>query len=235
MVCEIQELFEDLLIPLGQRQESDFVFSRSNLPEPPERVRAEALAATWGWHIYSMPIVCVDFFGERPAFQALALLLLAKVFHPGPSRVLLELADPGSATGVPVDRLILDYCYDPHRIPGYARAPDRFSYSPEKVGRHPWLGTCLNPSDYPQLALGDPEAPFGDMEGFGKIDCAVGFGHDYGNVLLAEMLLNLGSPMNETTEVALEGEMGCRGVGPDSTEMRFFLPGHLFYARSEAP
>ena len=58
-------------------------------------------------------------------------------------------------------------------------------------------------------------------------DTVIGFGNDDASVLLAELLLQLGSTENETDEVVLEGEGSFRGVGIHSAEVAFWLPGSL--------
>jgi hypothetical protein len=63
-------------------------------------------------------------------------------------------------------------------------------------------------------------------------DTVIGFGNDVGSVKLAELLLRLGSPRNETNEVVLEGEGGFRGVGRFSAEGSFHLPGSFAWPPS---
>ncbi len=229
MTCDLQELFGPLVRALPRTENDEMTISRENLPEPPSSLQAGVLTVTWGWHFYSSPIARVDFSGYRQALQALGLLVLAKVFHHSSPRVTVELARPKSPSGKILKRLILDYSYDPERIPGYARMPDRFSYVPERLGVHPWSQTALAVYDLPRLDLGDPERPLCSLGDYADAEEATGFGDDYGNVLMGELLLNLGNPLNEGNEVGLEGELGCRGVGAGSAEMRFFLPGHVFY------
>ena len=229
MTCDLQKLFRTLSSSLPKTEDDEFVLCQSNLPRPPAHLHTDALAATWDWHFYSMPVARVDFFARNETFRALGLLVLAKVFHPDPPRVTIHLAKPGSSGRAPLKRLVLDYSYNPSHIPGYARAPDRFSYIPETPAVHPWSNTTLAVADLPQLVLGDPEHPAYEMKDVVETEAATGFGHDHGNVLIGELLLNLGNSLNEETEVALEGEMGCRGVGAGSAEIRFFVPGHVFY------
>jgi hypothetical protein len=58
-------------------------------------------------------------------------------------------------------------------------------------------------------------------------DTVMGFGNDDASVRLADLLLKLGSPRNETNEVVLEGEGGFRGVGVHSAKASFYLPGSM--------
>ncbi len=98
---------------------------------------------------------------------------------------------------------------------------------------HPWTYMDMRHYDLPLLSLGHPDSVVADLESFLKNETGAGFGTVEGNALLGELLLNLGLPYSDTDEVALEGELGARGVAPGSAEMRFFLPGHVFYDEPE--
>ena len=55
----------------------------------------------------------------------------------------------------------------------------------------------------------------------------MGFGSDEKNVRVAELLLNISRLDNTTDEYELESEMGFRGVGFGSAEVRLWLPGSV--------
>jgi hypothetical protein len=58
-------------------------------------------------------------------------------------------------------------------------------------------------------------------------DTIVGFGSALGTARLAELLLDIGSPLSSGDEYRLEGENGFLGVAPLSAEVAFWLPGSI--------
>jgi hypothetical protein len=54
---------------------------------------------------------------------------------------------------------------------------------------------------------------------------------------LADLLLNAGCSWNSVREYSLEGDAGCRGVGPMSAELWVFLPGShgWFFSGEDVP
>lgn len=234
MICELQKYFGEVASSLPNEDDQEFILSRSNLPKPPEQLRTDELTATWGWHFYEMPIARADFFARKATLRALGVLIMARLFRSTSYPTEIVLGKSTSSSRTPLRSLVLDYCYDPESISGYARKPDRFCYIPEKTQRCPWAHISLPYRDYPRLVLGNPESPTSTFDDFSNANVATGFGHDYGNALIGELLLNLGSALNGESEVVLESAEGHGGVGPGSAEIRFFMPGHVFYDEPEA-
>ncbi len=61
-----------------------------------------------------------------------------------------------------------------------------------------------------------------DRDARDTVRCA---GSDYGSVLFATLLLNLGRTAETTREMVVEGEYGYGGVGRGSAEITLWLPG----------
>jgi hypothetical protein len=102
--------------------------------------------------------------------------------------------------------------------------PLKFVFSPEKVETHPWARQNLNDLfSLPRFTLTNLKEFVVTDEQWAARDTVLGFGNDDASVRLAALLLNFGSPENETSEVALEGEGGFRGVGVRSADGGGFL------------
>jgi hypothetical protein len=112
-----------------------------------------------------------------------------------------------------------------YALPELKIEPLAFEYSPGHVRRHPWSFDDLHPDDLPffdltnesEVAVKDEERAIRDvLRGFGSIMQALRF---------AALLLDVSRPDNTTTEIALEGDAGFRGVARASAEVRLWLPG----------
>jgi hypothetical protein len=164
--------------------------------------------------------------GDKPTLRALGLAILASVFHRDLGRISVHPRNPRST----LERLVIDSKWEPPLDdPGYVAVPHCLNFYPAEVSKHPWSYDGRNPKDLPIVQL-TTEKEFldsaGDLE---SRSVAVGFGRASGAALFAELLLNASRETCVEDEFELEGEMGFRGVGPGSVEIRVWLPGSVGY------
>jgi len=170
----------------------------------------------------------LKFFAEKKTYQELGLLILSVVFQPRGARVHVALTNAAST----VRNLIIQYGGITTRVSGHQTVPDNFVFYPGKVCKHPWVHQNLDTFGLPRFALTNLKECVVTEEDWAQRDTVVGFGNDDASVRLADLLLKLGSPRNETSEVVLEGEGGFRGVSLHSAEAAFYLPGSLAWSPS---
>ena len=230
MACDLHRIFGHLAqqLPNDDFHSVDndcFVLSTDNLPPIPPNLTTDQLCLTWTYHIYnSYPVELVEFHGTKTIYRYLALLVLAKVFHPKPPQITLQLTSPRSS----IKRLVLDYTYDVQStFPGYITQPLRFNYYPAQTKRHPWVDSTLTPDDLPVIRLTNEIDLVIDPVQFAIRDTLFGFGNDQACCLFAELLLNASALHNDVNEYNLEGECGFRGVGRGSAEINLWLPGSI--------
>lgn len=232
MRCDLEDLFRGVAedVPSSIDLGEEFIFSASTLPVPPTRLRTGALVVHRGKHQYGDYYLTdvLHFQAEKCTYECLGLLILAVLFHPDPKQVTVELAHPSSE----IRRLIVEY---EHPTPdpahgGYSTLPYALAYSPQETERHPYSNQNLDPWDLPCLYLVEAEPHSPARTETDIRDTARGFGTDSGSVLLATLLLDASRPDNVVDEYELEGELGFRGVGPGSVELRLWLPGSIGYS-----
>lgn len=186
------------------------------------------LSAPDGHAYHSYTNVCVDelhFQAHKRTYRLLGLAFLAKIFHPEPREVHIQLSHPDSS----VRTLVLDYDQAEgwDFIADYHKRPYQYIYEPQPVGIAPSLldmrffPTWLLPS----FALTNAAKNAGPCDDRDVRDTVRGAGVDYGNLLFATVLLNLGRPAEIIQAFGLESEHGFGGVGPGSAEVRLWLPG----------
>jgi hypothetical protein len=146
------------------------------------------------------------------------LLTLGVVFRPGGHRVHVVLNHPGSD----IKNLIVSYTGVTARPSGHDTKPDRFSFSPESVRKHPWKGWGIEYwplSSFPTFTLTNMNEFVVSQTDWAARDTVKGFGNDDASIRLAALLLNIG--YSDESEIVLEGEGGNRGVGIHSAEAVF--------------
>lgn len=231
MSCELELLFGSLADRLPDHESSSMVFSAAVLPTLPDILQTDRLLIRTGSHSYhSYTHVCVDELhvqADKRTYRLVALALLAKVFHAQPREVRLRLTNPHSH----IHTLVLDYCHDEDwsLLPGYEKRAYQYTYEPGDVAPP---ATLLDPRALPARLLPlftrtDATRSAGPADTHATRDTVYGAGSDYGMILFANVLLNLGRSAVTISEFGLESEYGYGGVGPGSAEIRLWLPGGL--------
>lgn len=165
----------------------------------------------------------LQFFASRAVYQEFGLLILSVVFLPGGSRVHLKLTNTASM----IKNIIVEYAGVTNHGVAYRTRPHDFLFSAGAVQTYPWANQRIDIFSLPRFRLTNLKQFVVTEDHWAQRDTIFGFGNDEASVLLAELLLRMGSPLNETNEIALEGEGGFRGVGVHSAEASFYLPGSL--------
>jgi len=230
MRCDLQKYFGEMAnaLPAEGRQES--TFSSGEFTQVPDYLETHQLVIKKGHHDYegASRVDALHFFAQNQTYQHLGLLILSVVFRSGGSRTHLVLTDPEST----VRNLIVEYKGFTQRGFEYRTRPDHFFFFPGKVEKHPWMHQHIDLFNLPTFRLTNLKEFVVTEDDWDQRDTVTGFGNDDASVRLADMLLKLGSPSNETNEVVLEGEGGFRGVGIHSAEASFYLPGSLAWSPS---
>lgn len=203
---------------------SAVVCSARSLPEPPAQLLTDRLVIRRGFHDYgNFRVDYPQWYADKETYGRLGLLVLASVFHPHAADVTVSLVHRESE----IDQLALRaehpaYFYG---LPDLKIALLEYSYCPTIPRRHPWVLDDIHPDDLPffdltnhqDIALTEDErAARNLLRGCGSVVAAVRFG---------SLLLDLSRPQSTTTEIALEGDAGFRGVARASAEVRLWLPG----------
>ena len=205
------------------------VFRHGDLPAPPAELSTGGMYARRGAHTYSsLTVDAVHLFAGPDAFRCLGLWIVACLLEPGPGERWLRLTHAGSE----VRHVCVDTRYrmvDGER-PGLHTQPHAVVYYP---GAAP-AASLDEQAALPILRLTDRSERFAGFDDAGR-DAIVGFGSDAGAWRFAEVLLNLSQPWNTRREVGLEGPAGSGGVGADSAEVRFWLPGSIWWSPDDWP
>ncbi len=220
MTWDLDRRFADVLASLPKDALSTLVFSSSSFASCPERIETDRLVVTKFTHGYGSGYRndAIKFHATRKTFQELGLLILAVVFHPGGHRTHVLLNHPGSV----IKNLVISYSGITARPSGHKTRPEKFSFSPETVERHPWKGwgTEYWPlSSFPTFTLTNMSEFVVSEADWATRDTVKGFGNDDASIRLAALLLNISS--SDQNEIILEGEGGNRGVGIHSAEAVF--------------
>lgn len=229
MKCDLERIFGELAaqLPTSFSGNDCNTFTSRDLPVPLVRLLSDRLYIHKRAHqyheYYSYQVDSLYFFAHKETYQHLGLLMLAVLFHPQPSEVVIELIHPASD----IKNLILVYEHgDLEHLPGgYHTRPYGFVYFPTETSKHPF-DEGIPPRDLPRFGLTKMDGFVDTEEDFRNRDTVKICGKDVGQALFAELLLNAGQPENPVDEYELEGEGGFRGVGVWSAEVRLFLPGH---------
>lgn len=222
MRCDLHNYFRGMAdgLPIDENQKHSF--TSQTFPNIPDHLTTEMVAIRKTHASYDdFRVDRLGFFAQRPTYQELGLLILSVVFRPGGKRVHLELTDPMSD----IKHVIVEYGGKTKRSSGYRTRPEEFIFFPRKVDTHPFTRQQLQPFDLPRFRLTNLTELVVTEEDWVRRDTIIGFGNDDASVLLAELLLRIGSSLNDTNEIVLEGEGGFRGVGTHSAEAAFYLPG----------
>jgi len=210
------------------------VLRPDSLPTVPKEMQTDALSIRRATHIYDAAwrIDRLEFYARKPTYEALGLLLLNAVLRPDIDVVDVKLTDARSEVSLLRIECEQADVEDPF---GLVVRPEAFGYCETAVEKHPWVSDRLTaPWDFPSFTLTNATSDAIHEDDWKSRDVVVGFGSMQGTVRLAELLLNLSRPANETYEVELECDAGFRGVSPASAEARFWLPGG-FEPDSEFP
>lgn len=224
---DLLETFAELAAALPDAVgEEVVVLSATTLPAPPAALATDRLCATWSWHFYGdAPVEMVSLEADKATLRALGLLVMASVFHPSPEAVTVRLTHPRST----IDTLRVA----PERVsddmPGYVGRPERFNYYAGAVEKHPWEGSWAAPDALPVAQLTNAAGFVVSTEDLLARHVLVGFGGCEASARFAALLLNVGRPGSAVDELELEGELGFRGVGPGSAELKIWLPGSFGY------
>jgi hypothetical protein len=228
--CGLESIFGDLAarLPISTDGNESFTFTSESFPVPPLQIETQNLYIKKGEHIYhpAFRIDSIRFNARKETYRYLGLLLLAGIFNPPPSEIILKLNHAESD--------ILNLVIECEQIdlntvfPGYWTKPFYFHYYPKLMQKHPF-DECIEPQHLPCFSLTNTEDFQNSDDDWKNRDTVRIFGNDAGMVRFAELLLNVALPQNEQDEYALEGEGGFRGVGIHSAEATLLLPGHFFW------
>ncbi|MFY9222376.1 MAG: hypothetical protein WAQ98_06900 [Blastocatellia bacterium] len=229
----LEEHFKELVeqLPTSTQSEKPYIFSELTFSNLPRDFYTNSLCLKKGEHHYgSYRNDQIYFHAYKNTYRCLGLLILAVIFSENIDKVHLELTHPCSD----IKHLIINYEHIPidKLKDGYHTRPHAFVYFPEKEEKHPWLYRLLfnlSVYDLPCINLTNREDTLITKTDWDNRDTLIGFGNDKGQVLFAELLLNVGCPDNVVEEYELEGEQGFRGVSPRSAEITLILPGHNYW------
>jgi hypothetical protein len=227
--CDLEQLFGVVADQLPETETASLVLSATTLPQLPPRLATDQLVIRVGRHGYhSYTHVCVDelhFQAHKRTYRLLGLAFLAKVFHPEPREVHIQLTNLHSS----VRTLVLDYDQAKgwNLVTGYDKRPYQYIYEPQPVAVPPAL---LDERFFPTwllplFTLTNATKVAGPCENQDVRDTVHGAGSDYGNLLFATLLMNLGRPTEAIEEFGLESDYGYGGVGHGSAEIWLWLPG----------
>lgn len=228
--CGLENIFGDLAarLPLSSDGNESFTFTFETLPVPPSQIETQNLYIKKGSHIYhpSFKIDSIGFNARKETYRYLGLLILAAVFNPQPSEIIVKLTHAESD----ILNLIIEYKHFDlvSLYSGYRTKPFYFEYYPALSWKHPF-DKCIDPQHLPCFSLTNMEDFQNSDNDWKNRDTVRIFGSDTGMVRFAELLLNAALPQNEEHEYELEGEGGFRGVGINSAEVTMLLPGHTFW------
>lgn len=165
------------------------------------------------------------FQARKETLRHLGVLILAALFHRHRSETRLDLLHPASD----IKHLVLR-TPSGSTIPNYQSQPEPYTYRATRLRSSPWLYQRFPSSVLPCCYLTvqeDDSIP--TPEAWSKRDTVIGFGPQTGHVLFAELLLNASQTWSEETEFELESDGRLGGVGPMSTDVRLWLPGHTYF------
>lgn len=227
MIDELSTLFATFAATIPEHEDSNFVFSSTNIPVPSRNIRTSSIVIRKGKHGYQAYSITISdvlhFHAHKQSYRLLALLLLAKVFHETPAEICLHLEHPDSQ----VQTLILGYTQlrPSELFIGFHTRPHQLLYWPNTVTGYTRMAS-LPENLLPQFSLTNEI----DSRGFQQeeweqrniVRCT---GSEYGNVAIAHLLLNLSRKAEKAAELHLESEHGNRSLGIGSAEVTFWLPG----------
>ena len=210
-------------LPASERHQPEYVaLTKENLPQSSDRYSTEKICITTVLHFYNQfPVDVVWIEVDRDTLCCLGLLILSVQLHSSPTRVEFALNHPRST----IKHLVIEREPIHHGDSiGLVLQPERFNYYPQQPTRHPWLNHDIHPAELPTLCLATKGRELSSLADLATRDTAIGFGSVTASCLFAELLLNLSRPSCNILEVALESELGFRGVGPGSAEVNIYLP-----------
>lgn len=217
---DLDQVFDEMRTLLPKDERSRFIFSASSFVSVPERIETDRLILKKYTHGYGSGYRAdgIKFHAKRKTLQELGLLILAVVFCPGGHRIHVVLNHPESD----IRNLIVSYGGLTARPSGHKTKPEQFSFSPERIEKHPWKdwGTEYWPlSSFPSFILTNMNEFVVSEADWASRDTIKGFGNDDASIRLAALLLNIG--YSDQSEIVLEGEGGNRGIGIHSAEAVF--------------
>lgn len=228
MGCDLAQTYGDFVRQIPEQHEVEYIFSKENLPVLPSELTTDRIIIRHGRHTYhAYTITCVDALHvqvHKHTCRTLACCLLSKIFHASPTEVRIHLTNPESH----IKMIVLDYHQGSswNIITDYYTLPSHFKYRVSDVYRRDFshLDTRTFPRQYlPLFTVTDSPYLAGPCDNEIR-DIVRGVGSDYGHILLARLLLDVGSYHATATSVTLESEYGYGGVGKGSAEMTLWLP-----------
>lgn len=162
-------------------------------------------------------------FSQKEYFKYFGLLILSVVFNNDAEEARIKITNPNSL----VKNIIIRFGFEHNfsKVFDYKTIPYNYEYWPTEITRMPWIHRNIPHSDYPCFFLTNEDEMIADEADWVNRDTVIISGTDVSLVLLAELLMNISNKNNKITEIDLEGEMGFRGVGPGSAEVKILLPG----------
>ncbi len=226
----LEDIFGNLIfdVPTENDGSENLTLSIENLPPITQNLTTSGLYIKKGLHSYeySYNVDQLIFYAHKEMYRNLGLLIFSKIFNPEPSEICFEIKHSESD----IKYLIIEFAHSriENLSAGLHLNPFAFEYYPQVIGRHPF-NHSTDPAQLPCFGLTNLQDFVVSQEDLKNRNVIRIFGSAHGLALLAEMLLNLSQSSNEQDEIILEGEGGFRGVGVNSAEARFYLPGHQFW------
>ena len=228
MRCDLKRTFGDLAhaIPSNVWEGKHTLFTAGTLPPLSPHLETDRLVITKEFHDYDnyFRADLLTFQACSPVYRELALLILAIVLSPDVDEVHLALTHPKSD----VKEVIISCAYEQEEH-GLISHPAAYTYWPKEVGAYSQIASRKSRLDLPSFRLaGVRDSLMSSAWDWEQRATIVGFGTAQGNVLFANVLLDVGRPNCEVYEYEI-GYAFDDTCAPASAEVRLWLPGHGYW------
>lgn len=221
--CQLHDYLGNLAVSLPEGEQS-LLFESRLFPLLPNTIQTPNIEVRKTYHFIGdcCRVDVLNFMAPGHTYSCLALAILSVIFRPELPELKIRLTSPGSQ----VRWIHLGYPGKTTRSTlTYLTVPHSFEYRRSDIDEHPWVHRRIPDNGWPDFLLKNSRPAAHDH--WEDRDTIEGFGNDDASVLLAELLLNLGSAKNSQLLVRLESVFSSayRGVSALSPEVRLHLPG----------
>lgn len=207
------------------RKNDSYEFNANSIPTFFDEINFNDLIIKKGHHYYDsyFKTDSLNFILRSTNCIDLALLIIESVFHQKNNDITIHLSNPESDIALIKIRYshynILD-----HHI-NYFHKADKYEYISREIAKHPWTMIRCDDKLLPIFQLTNKQECTVNDDDWKNRDTIIITGFDFGMILFADLLLNIGSEKQKRNEFVLEDENGFRGVGPGSAEVVIWLSG----------
>lgn len=234
-VCDIERLLGDFesALPTDTGGNDDFVFTEDSLPSLPSTMTTDAIVIKKAHHDYNGDFRAeyLQLYAAKPTLRGLGVVAMVSLFRePDPTdcgatsptgTISIALTHPDSE----IRRLDVS---PPDQGFEFVTKAVSVDYYPSLPPRFPFPDGWTNPANLPVVVLTqDNDWEGSESDRWASRDIVRGFGGVEGVLEMARLLLDIGNPANPGDEYDLEGDAGNRGVGYESAELKFWLPGSM--------